>query len=197
MILGNDKPIRIVGHPESSMTLEFESEIGQSHCYQTITPEQYWACDRKQEFQYIVASSYDLAQRQAVIESIDTLGLDLITVVHPTSIVAGTVGAGSFIFSFCDIKIKSAVGRHSIIGSYSLIGHYSTIGNNCILRPGVMVTGKSQVGNNCVFNLRSTVTNGVEIADNVELAALSGVTKNLAWPGLYAGTPARRVANTG
>jgi UDP-3-O-[3-hydroxymyristoyl] glucosamine N-acyltransferase len=80
-----------------------------------------------------------------------------------------------------------------VIGSYSLIGHYSNLGTNCILRPGVMVNGKSTIGNNCVLNTRVTVTNKSKVSDNVELMAFSNVTKNITNPGKYIGSKVRKI----
>jgi len=194
MIIGNNKPIRIIGYPESSMTHEFQNEIQKTHPVEVITPDVFFKESQQDQYQYIVSVAWDLAERKTVIDHVDQHGLDLITVIHDSAIV-GTdrIGPGSFIFGFSTAAIGSKIGRHSIIGYYSLVGHYSCLGNNCILRPGVMINGKSTVGNNCVINSRVTVTNGSTVADNIELMAFTNVAKDLNSPGRYIGPTAKKI----
>ena len=199
MLIANNKPIKIIGYTESSMTKEFLNEINKTQLAEVIAPTDFLNLVDKNIYQYIVSISVDLDERMSIINLVDQHNLDLITVVHDTTILnqelLTSVGRGTFVFPFCNLAHGSRVGRHCIVSSYSLIGHYVTINDNCILRPGVMVTNRSTVGKNCMINIRSTVTNNVTIVDNVEISGCSSVTKDITQPGRYAGTPARRVSN--
>ena len=199
MIIGNNKPIKIIGYAESSMTQEFVNEIALSHLVKVIQPDDFLLLPDQDSYQYIIAVSYDLEERKKLIKYVDQQNLDLITVINDSSLIgnrpAAIIHPGTFIFPFCNISIASTIGRHCIVGSYSLIGHYASIGNNCILRPGVMITGKSTVGNNCTINTRSTITNNSTVTDNVEIMAFTNVVKNIVESGKYLGSTARRQAN--
>lgn len=199
MIIGNDKPIRVIGYPQSTTTQEYINEISRSHVTTVLLPDEFVAIKRKGDYQYIVSISKDLSERHRIVQLIDRENLDLITVISDYCILGQSpppiIGAGTFIFPFCLISLGSQIGKHCVIGSYSLIGHYSAIDNNCILRPSVMVTDKSSVGKNCVLNLRSVVTNKSHVADNVTVMAFSSVTKNITESGNYIGTPVRRYQN--
>ena len=195
MIIGNQKPIRIIGYSDSSMTQEFVNEIRRTHACDVIAPQDFMT-DIDLCYQYIVSVSVDFQERKRILEHVDRLDLDVVTYIHENAIIDGSVAPGSFVFPFCKIGIHASIGRHCIIGPYSMIGHSSTLNSNCILRPGVMVTGKSTVGNNCVLNIRSTVTNKTHIVDHVELKAFSTVTKNITKPGVYIGSPARLMATS-
>ena len=196
MIIGNNKPIKIIGYAESSMTKEFVNEISSTHDVEVLRPDDFLLLCNQDNYQYIIAVSYDLEERKKLIAYVDQQNLDLITVISGTTLVGTTPAAvihpGTFVFPFCNISIASTIGRHCIVGSYSLIGHYASIGNNCILRPGVMVTGKSTVGNNCTINTRSTITNTSNVTDNVEIMAFTNVVKNIIESGKYIGSTARR-----
>jgi len=196
MIRGNNKPIRIIGYAESSMTQEFVNEISKTHLVEVVDPINFVL---DQNYQYIVAVTFDLVERRQIIEKVDHHGLDLITVIHDTSLIGtnppAQIGAGTFVFPFSTIALGAQTGRHCIIGPHNHIGHYSKLGNNCITRPGVTVSGKSTVGNHCLFNTKSTVTNRVAVTDNVAVMALSSVVKNIDQPGRYAGASARRVGD--
>jgi UDP-3-O-[3-hydroxymyristoyl] glucosamine N-acyltransferase len=195
MIIANHKPIRIVGYAESSMTQEFVNEISCTRSVSVIGTQDFLN-NPDPQFQYIVAISVDFAERKNVIDTVDSLDLDLITVINDHCQIgnrpAPVIQPGTFIFPFCNIGLGASIGRHCIISAYSMLGHYSTIGRNCVLRPGVMVTGKSTVGNNCVFNIRSTVTNCATVVDDVELMAFANVAKDIATPGQYIGSVARK-----
>jgi len=195
MIIGNDKPIRIIGYAEASTTHEFIGEISRTRPV-TVIGTQDFLDNPDSQFQYIVAVNFDLVERKKIIDIVDGLELDLITVVHDQSLVgnnpATVIQPGTFIFPFCSIGLGAAIGRHCIISPYSMLGHYSIIGRNCILRPGVMITDKSTIGNNCVFNIRSTVTNRATVVDDVELMAFANVVKDITTPGQYIGSVARK-----
>jgi len=197
MIIANDKPILVIGYVESTMTKEFISEINKTHLAKVISTVDFLNLIDKNIYQYIVSISVDLAERIHIINLVDQLELDLITVVHDTALVdlVTAIGSGTFIFPFCNIVYGAQIRRHCIIGSYSLIGHYSMINDNCIVRPGAMITDRSVVGKNCMINIRATITNKVTITDNVEVSGCSSVTKNITLSGKYAGTPARRIGD--
>lgn len=196
MIRGNSKPIRIVGYVESSMTQEFVNEISKTHTAEVIEPVNFVP---DHDYQYIVAVTFDLEERRQIINAVDQHGLDLVTVIHDTSLIGSNppaeIGAGTFVFPFSTIALGAQTGRHCIIGPYNLIGHYSRLGDNCITRPGVTISDKSTVGNHCVFNIKSTVTNKVTITNNVSIMGLSNVVKDIDQPGRYAGSSARRVGD--
>lgn len=194
MIIGNDKPIRVIGYAESSMTQEFVNEISKTHTVGVVAPVNFVPDDT---YQYIVSVTFNLEERRRIVESVNQHQLDLITVVHDTSLIGtappAQIGAGTFIFPFSIVALGSQVGRHCIIGPYNLIGHYSQLGDNCVTRPGVTVSDKSIVGNHCVFNIKSTVTNKVKIVDYVEVLGLTNVVKDITKPGRYVGSSARRI----
>jgi acyl-[acyl carrier protein]--UDP-N-acetylglucosamine O-acyltransferase len=196
MIRGNSKPIRIIGYSQSTMTQEFVNEISKTHSAEVVEPKDFVPDNN---YQYIVSVTFDLKERRQVIDLVDQHKLDLITVIHDTSLIGSNppadIGAGTFVFPFSTVALGSRTGRHCIIGPYNLIGHYSELGNNCITRPGVIISDKSKVGNNCVFNIKSTVTNKVTITDNVSIMGLSNVVKHIDQSGRYAGSSARRVGD--
>ena len=194
MIIGNRKPIRVIGYAESSMTQEFVNEIAKTHTVDVVSPKNFVP---DTAYQYIVSVTFDLEERRQIVRLVDQHKLDLITVVHDTSLIGteppAQIGAGTFIFPFSIVALGSRIGRHCIIGPYNLIGHYSQLGDNCVTRPGVTISDKSTVGDHCVFNIKSTVTNKVKIVDHVEVLGLTNVVKDITEPGRYVGSSARRV----
>jgi carbonic anhydrase/acetyltransferase-like protein (isoleucine patch superfamily) len=196
MLIANQKPIKIVGYPQGSMTFEFLSEISRDHYAELMPVYMFFELEDKTKYQYIVSETM-LSKRKPIVDYIDQHDLDLVTYIHDSVVLANfappNIGAGTFIFPLTSILSNSNVGRHSIIGSHCHIGHYCNVGNNCQLRPGCMITGKSSIGNNCMLNTGVAVTNKAIVADDIELMAFSQVVKNLTEPGKYLGRIPKRV----
>jgi UDP-3-O-[3-hydroxymyristoyl] glucosamine N-acyltransferase len=196
MIIGNKKPLFIIGYTSSSMTDEFVQAINQTDSCKVIAPLDFYSMPEKINYQYIVSVSKDPHERLEIINFLEKEHLDMFTVIHETCFVGNnpvaTVGAGSFIHPAVILCLGSSVGKNCIIGSMSMIGHYSSLGNNCILRPGVMIVGKSRVGDNCILNVRSTIINQAQITDNVEILGFSQIRKSIKEPGRYGGDPVKK-----
>lgn len=197
MIICNDKAIRVIGYPQSTMTQEFLDMIHATHEAEVITPDGFLSLKDKDRYQYIISLSLDITERAEMIQTVEDLGLDTITVIHDSVIFSKdrppTIGTGSMIFPFCHIKLSAIVGKHCIIGDYSVVGHYSKVDDGTILRPGVFVLGKSTVGKNCIIDTRSTIINGSRIADRVEILPFSNVVKDIKESGVFGGNQARRI----
>jgi acetyltransferase-like isoleucine patch superfamily enzyme len=58
-----------------------------------------------------------------------------------------------------------------------------------------MIGGRTHIGNNSTLNFKAAAINALTLCDNIEIGACSSVTKNIDKPGLYVGTPARRIGD--
>jgi UDP-3-O-[3-hydroxymyristoyl] glucosamine N-acyltransferase len=200
MIIANTKPICIIGYQESSMTHEFVNEISKTHACTVLEPDDFLTLSDRSSNQYIMTSWQDFENRSMIASLLDVENLDLITVIHDSVVLGRTpacvIEPGCFIFPFCHVAVGAVIGRHCIIGSHSMIGHYSQLGDQCVLRPGVIVNGKSTIGNNCVLNTRSTVTDGAKICDHVTMLGFTNVYRDIMVPGRYIGTSAKLVGRS-
>ena len=106
MIIGNNKPIRVIGYAESSMTQEFVGEISRTKPVNVIGTQDFLN-DPDTHFQYIVSVSFDFAERKDVVNLVDSLDLDLITVINDHCQIgnnpAPVIQPGTFIFPLCNI----------------------------------------------------------------------------------------------
>lgn len=197
MIIGNEKPLVVIGYLESSMTDEFVQAINATNPCEVIKPLDFYSITEKSKYQYIVSITFDWAQRLEIINFLEKEGLDMFTVIHDTCVIgnrpAPTIGAGSFIFPYVIVGLEASVGKNCIIGSHSMVGHHSALGDCCWIKPGSMVLGKSHVGNNCILNARTTITNSIKITNDVEIGACSYVRKDINASGGYAGNPLKKL----
>lgn len=196
MLIKNNKPFKIIGYEESSLTQElflFGKKFIQDDT-SIISPVDFLNLKNKNNFQYFIGFGLDLQERSKIIEILDDY--DCISYAHNTSLIFDNVkiGKGVGIANFSSIMQNAIIGNHCIIEAYVLISHNCVIGNNCIFHSGSMVAGKTTIGNNCMFNFKSSAINKINICNNTIIGAFSNVTKNIINPGLYVGSPARLVS---
>lgn len=199
IITSSEKPIRIIGFVESTITQEglyfisaaWEGDIA------VITPAEFLLLPNKKDYQYLVFFTIDVIERIKIIDIIETMKLECFSYVHDTVVIyqdlnyLTMLGHGSFIAPFSTVLLGATIGKHCIIETYCLVSHYCKLGTNVILHSGTMIAGRTTIGNNCMFNFKSTSLNALTICDNVEVGAISTVTKNITMPGRYIGTIAR------
>lgn len=202
MLVANQKPICLIGYKVGTLVLEAKHFFSQEFHGEIviIDPDEFFQLKDHAQYQYGVAFNLDTTLRAKVIDYLDTNQLDCVTYIHDTVIcytkdISTVVGKGSFVGPFSTILQHSKIGQFCIVESYCLISHYAKLGNNVHLHSGAMIAGRTNVGNNSTFNFKSAAINSLELCDNIEVGACSTITKNIDQPGLYVGTPARRVGD--
>ena len=195
MIIKNEKPLKIIGYPESTLTQEslFYGKNFVIEDTSLMTPQEFKQLQSKDDFQYFIGFALDLKEREQTIDLLDEYDSDCVTYIHDSAIVfeGATIGKGSCVANFSSLMAGAKVGNHCFIETYCLVSHQTTVGNNCMLHSGTMLAGKTTVGKNCMFNFKSAAINNIEICDNVTLGAFSSATKSITKEGVYVGTPAR------
>jgi NDP-sugar pyrophosphorylase family protein len=197
MFIKNEKIIKIIGYPESSMTEEYCQVFlkeGLSN-FDVILPEDFISLSNKENYQYIIAFWLDIKLRKNISDLLDNLNLDCVTYINDSSytFTNSKIGRGSFVAFDGLISWNCDIGNHCYFGTKSGIGHDVVMGKNCIVSPGVLIGGRTVIGNNCMFMFKSSVLNKLIITDNVTLGSFSNFTKNVDKPGNYVGSIARLV----
>jgi acetyltransferase-like isoleucine patch superfamily enzyme len=202
MLQANRKTIAVVGFPNSTMTQEAMHFFGQESKSQVIciTPEEFLLSTARQDYQYIVGFSLDMKQRKKVIDIINHENLDCIRYVHDSVVCYNknfeqVFGPGCFVAPFTTILLNAKIGAHCVIESNCLIAHNVKLSENVILHAGTMLAGGVHVGANTVFQFKASALPKLTLCDNIEVGATSTLTKDIYVPGLYVGTPARRVGS--
>jgi len=197
MMIKNEKPIKIIGYSESMLTQD-SMYYGKNFVNEDIsimTPDEFKNLQSKDDFQYFIGFALDLKEREQTIDLLDEYDSDCVTFIHETASVheGAVIGKGSCVANFSTVMQGAVLGKHCFVETYCLISHNTTVGNNCMLHSGTMIAGKTTIGKNCMFNFRSGVMNKLDICDNTVIGAFSNVTKNIDNPGVYVGTPARKL----
>lgn len=134
-----------------------------------------------------------------------------VKVVEPVNLYGCTIGDGCFIGPFVEIQRGAVIGARTRIQSHAFVCELVTIGEDCFVGHGVMFindtfsTGGPARGNKDLWkptgigNRVSIGSNAtllpVDVCDDVVIGAGAVVTRDIVQPGVYAGNPARRLAD--
>jgi acetyltransferase-like isoleucine patch superfamily enzyme len=130
-----------------------------------------------------------------------------VKVVEPCNLYGCTIGDNCFIGPFVEIQRGVTIGARTRVQSHSFICELVTIGEDCFIGHGVMFVNDrfaqggpargdkslweaTSIGNNVSIGSNATIL-PVSICDDVVIGAGAVVTRDIAVPGTYAGSPAR------
>jgi UDP-3-O-[3-hydroxymyristoyl] glucosamine N-acyltransferase len=90
---------------------------------------------------------------------------------------------------------NTVIGNGTKISNNVNIGHNVAIGENCFISAGVVISGSAEIEDNCWIAPGVTILNKVIIKENTQIAIGSVVNKDADKNSVYAGYPARKIAN--
>lgn len=135
-----------------------------------------------EQYDFFVAMGYhDLnAVRAKKMLEIEEKGYQLISYIHPNSMVPNDLryGKNCFIMNNVNIHPRVTIGDNVFVWSGAMIGHHSTIGNHNWFTSSTNIGGNVTVGDYCFFAMNATVGHSVSIGTNCFLGANVLVTKN-------------------
>lgn len=131
-----------------------------------------------------------------------------VTVVEPTNLYGCSLADDVFVGPFCEIQDAVRIGARTRIQSHTFVCELVSIGEDCFVGHGVMFvndllrTGPARgdrrqwrstaVGDNVSIGSNATIL-PVTIVPGTVIGAGAVVTRDIAQPGIYAGSPARRI----
>ena len=103
------------------------------------------------------------------------------------------IGEGSIICAGTILTTNIKIGKHSHLNLHTTIGHDVTIGDFFTTAPGVKISGNCNIGNEVYVGTNSSIKEKIKITDSVTIGLNSGVVKNILEPGVYIGTPCKKI----
>ena len=91
------------------------------------------------------------------------------------------------------VNANAKIGRNVILNTGSIIEHDSSVGDSTHVSTGAIMNGNCHAGRNCFVASGVIMMHGISIGDEVVVGIGSMVSKNLMEPGVYLGTPARKI----
>jgi len=135
------------------------------------------------------------AARDRLQAAISALGFELPVIVSPDAVVNEDVklGAGTVVFDGVVVNSGTVAGSLCILNTNSTIEHDCRLGDNVHIAPGATVSGDVSIGSECMIGAGSTIVQGVTVSPGCLIGAGSLVVADIDTPGVYVGSPARRI----
>lgn len=129
-------------------------------------------------------------------EKLDELGnITLVSIVSSKSHIGygADLGIGCFVGNYCHIGPSTQIGKNTILNNAAIIEHEVKIGEHCHIGPNATISGRSNIGDLVFIGAGSVVKDYITICDHVTIGAGSTVINNITEPGVYVGTPVKRI----
>lgn len=103
------------------------------------------------------------------------------------------ISDGCFVGNFCHIGPEVVIGKNTIINTGAIVEHETIIGEYCHIGPNSAISGRSRIGNFVFLGIGANIIDRVNICSHVTIGAGATVIKDIVEPGVYVGTPAKKV----
>lgn len=132
--------------------------------------------------------------RKKVYNSLESSN-EFINIIDPTAICSekSQLGKGVFISARAIVNSLSSIGDGVIINTGAVVEHECEISNFAHVCPGAVLAGNVKIGKLSFVGANSTVIQGVHVCNNVIIGAGSTVVRDIKEPGVYVGTPAKKI----
>ena len=146
-------------------------------------------------FAISVGGTRENAPRKMLFERARELGLEPLTVIHPTAIVSGwaTIGAGCQILPGAIVNPGARLGANVIVNSGAIIEHDCVVGDHAHIATGACLSGGVKVGPLAHVGSGATVRQLITIGAASVVGSGAVVVKNVAPSAVVAGVPAKEL----
>ena len=100
---------------------------------------------------------------------------------------------GSIICAGCILTTNIKIGSHTHLNLHTTIGHDCEIGDYFTTAPGVKVSGNCKIQECVYIGTNASIKEKISINSFVTIGLNAGVVKNITEPGIYVGTPSKRI----
>ncbi len=144
------------------------------------------------EYDFIVGIG-DAQIRERIQEQLENEGLHIITLIHPSVVVAesAVIQSGTVVMAGVVINPGTRIGKGCIINTCSSVDHDCTISDYVHVSVGAHVAGMVHIGARTWIGAGATVINNLSICGDCMIGAGAVVVKDIECKGTYKGVPAR------
>ncbi len=130
--------------------------------------------------------------RKKLAKMLKEIGFDVVTLIHPNSIVSKSarIGKGTCVMPGAVINADAKIGDCAIVNTNSNIDHDCVIGDYAHIAPGSSLAGNVSVGEGTLIGVGSSVKPGVKINKWSVVGVGSTVVRDLLKQKTYFGNPA-------
>ena len=133
--------------------------------------------------------------RLAVLERLVAAGHSVVTVVHPSSVVASgvTLGDGTFVAPLAVVHTDARLGRACIVNTGAVVEHDDVLGNGVHVSPNAALGGNVTLADQVHVGLGAVVLPGLTVGARSMVGAGAVVIEDVPEGVTVVGVPARRL----
>jgi sugar O-acyltransferase (sialic acid O-acetyltransferase NeuD family) len=133
--------------------------------------------------------------RQQIYQRLSDVAFRRPAIISPNAVVNEEVAIGDAVVVMDGAVINpgATVGIGVIVNTHSTVEHDVTLGDWVHVAPGATISGGVTVGSRSMIGAGATIIEGRTIAADTIIGAGSTVIRDILEPGVYVGTPARRI----
>lgn len=133
--------------------------------------------------------------RKKIFNKIKNIGFNLPIIISKSANISqySEIGEGTFIGKNVVINPETHIGKNCIINTGSIIEHDCIIEDNVHIGPGAILSGGTHIGNNSFIGTGAIIIQNINISQDTLIGAGAVVVKDINEPGVYVGTPAKRI----
>ena len=147
-----------------------------------------------EEYEVVIAIANSVV-REKIVKNLPE-GTKFFTHIHRSVEIQGDdveIGEGSIVCAGTIITTNIKIGKHAHLNLHSTVGHDTVIGDYFTTAPGAKISGNCIIGDRVYFGTNSCVREKIKVCDDVVIGLNGGVVKNIDEPGVYGGTPAKKI----
>jgi sugar O-acyltransferase (sialic acid O-acetyltransferase NeuD family) len=131
--------------------------------------------------------------RRDVYARLKTLGVPLVSAIHPRVVIARDVQLGAGVVAFANVVVNtgSRIGDNVILNTACSVDHDCVIGAHAHIAPGVRLAGTVTIGDGTLLGIGAIALPNLTIGEWVTVGAGSVVTQDIPARVTVVGTPAR------
>lgn len=134
----------------------------------------------------------DARNRRQLAELILAAGGDLVTLIHPSAVIAPDVaiGDGSVVMAGAIVSTGTHIGRWVTINTGAILDHDNVIEDNVHVAPGCRLAGNVRCKRDAIIGIGATIIPNITIGEGAYVAAGATVIADVSPHTLVAGCPA-------
>ncbi|QIK70026.1 acetyltransferase [Erysipelothrix sp. HDW6C] len=137
----------------------------------------------------------DNAVRISILKSLIESEMNIISLIDPNAVVSqfASIAKGCVIVAGAIVNAAATLGMGTIVNTNAVVDHDCNLGDCVHVCPGATVCGANVIGDRVWVGTGAVIIQGQSICSDVVIGANSTIVAAIASPGVYVGTPVRKL----